>query len=235
MELTGSVPVQNKQNPVCYEFSSERLHWGFGHNVHETFAITPKWMPPPRASKFISLFWEHTPNVEYQILHNETMQNEDNSASNPLGNMENTTLSQSQPENESLNLAYMKFDVVDELKNYLNDSPSMYRIVKHLNKENIIAFVASSENEQIALIYGENQKSNRLYIAYIHEERNIRNKGIGLNLLKKIEEVARAKMYKEMFLYVSKTNNKAGNLYLRNGYEVRDVRNNSTWVPKSSE
>lgn len=123
-------------------------------------------------------------------------------------------------------IQYKQFENTNLLSDFLNTKPHFLMLLEGM-PDNCVSFVASTANEPIGVILGQNEKDPKeLYIDIIMVDQRFRNRGIGSQLIKYIEGVAKVKNVEFLCLEVSIENQDAQRLYGRHGFEIEDEEGN---------
>lgn len=132
---------------------------------------------------------------------------------------------------------FMKLSVCEDLRNRLKkENPTHFCLVAVNNttceKENQKKIMGTIELS-FRTEYGWKGKKTYAYISNLAVNKNYRRQGVGSQLLSKCHIIAKDKGFKEVYLHVLASNDSGKQLYLRNGYTIREVETDlySLFVP----
>lgn len=99
---------------------------------------------------------------------------------------------------------------------------------QYIELENAIAFSAIEENEINGFIwaypYSERGDESRVYISIIYVNENFRDASVGKHLVKAVEEAAKRKGYKKVWLHTGGSNFGARKFYEKIGFKQERVQ-----------
>ncbi|MBL1210188.1 GNAT family N-acetyltransferase [Geminocystis sp. GBBB08] len=131
----------------------------------------------------------------------------------------------------------IKLSVCEDLRNRIKNPNSEHFCLvavstivnKNDNSPRIIGTVELSFRTE----YGWKGKRKYPYIANLAVSKNYRRQGIGSQLLSKCEMIAQNQGFNEVYLHVLASNKSGQQLYLQNGYTIRQVETDlySLFVP----
>jgi ribosomal protein S18 acetylase RimI-like enzyme len=132
---------------------------------------------------------------------------------------------------------FIKLSVCEDLRNRLKKAdPDHYCIVA----VNTFLSEKESNNEITGTVelsfrteYSWKGKKKYAYISNLAVSKNYRRQGIGSQLLTKCEKIAKDNGFNEVYLHVLASNDSGKQLYLQNGYTIRQVETDlySLFVP----
>ncbi|BAQ62728.1 GCN5-related N-acetyltransferase [Geminocystis sp. NIES-3708] len=132
---------------------------------------------------------------------------------------------------------FIKLSVCEDLRNRLKKTDASHFCLVAVNKitpeKQNCKKIKGTVELSFRTEYGWKGKKTYPYIANLAVSKNYRRQGIGSKLLSKCETIAKEHGFKELYLHVLASNQSGKQLYLRNGYTIRQVETDlySLFVP----
>ncbi|BAQ65999.1 GCN5-related N-acetyltransferase [Geminocystis sp. NIES-3709] len=131
---------------------------------------------------------------------------------------------------------FLKLGVCEDLRSRLKNDRDYFCVLaekKPINSKNQESQIIGTVELSLRTIYGWHGRTKYPYISNLAVSQNHRRQGVGSQLLSKCEQIAKQLGFNELYLHVLANNKIGQQLYLHNGYTIRQVETDlySLFVP----
>ncbi len=110
---------------------------------------------------------------------------------------------------------------------YKDAEQKMDGLIEHVSNGSAIVYGVYDSEDLIGYVWAYEhpfREEIRMYVNEIHVDETYRNRGIGKQLLSSVENLARGRGYKALYIHAEGDNDGAIRLYQNEGYEIERVQ-----------